>query len=158
MTVTREQWIDQLRSYLGTPFTHQGRKGGPGGGCDCVGLLVMAARDLGISHGSEKISGYPDEPNEQHFDKWAAKFTTRLPCNRLQPIGRQLIPGDIITFWVDTPHVPRHIAVFTGYNSQGSETMIHSMSNERRGVQEVVINPQFWTRRVSRFYRLREFE
>lgn len=157
VTVTRELWIEELRKNNGTKFRHQGRRGGPGGGLDCVGLLIVAASNLGIAHGSDKIKGYPDEPNEQHFDKWAGRFLDRLPCNRLQPIKSQLEPGDIITFWVDVEGIPRHVAVYTGLNDLGQEMMIHSMSNERRGVHETVINPNYWTRRVSRFYRLKEF-
>lgn len=157
MVLTRELWIETLRSYKGTRFRHQGRRKGGRNGVDCIGLLVCAARDLGISQGAEKINDYKREPVRADFDKWASKFAKQLPYNRLHPLNHQVLPGDIVTFWIDAEGVPRHIAVYTGKDDQGRETMIHSYAKERRGVVEMAIDPNYWTRRVSALFRLHEF-
>jgi cell wall-associated NlpC family hydrolase len=126
-------------------------------GVDCVGLIIAACVDLGISKGAEAITGYSRMPNEKDFDHWCSIYTQRLPCNRLQPIHKQILPGDLVSFWIEKRGVPRHIAVYTGLSVHGEEMMIHSLANEERGVIECVIDPSFWTRRVSSFYRLNDF-
>lgn len=155
--ITRELWIETLRSYIGTRFRHQGRAKGKHMGVDCIGLLVCAATDLGIARGSDRIRGYSRTPINNDFDKWAGKFAKKLPYNRLQPLSWQLEPGDVITFWIDEPSIPRHVAVYTGINSSGYETMIHSYAKEDRGVVEMPIDPGYWTQRVSNTFRLYEF-
>lgn len=44
--MTRDElFVDHARKYLGVPWRHQGRSRG---GLDCVGLVVLAARDCGL--------------------------------------------------------------------------------------------------------------
>ena len=44
--MTRTKIVTIARSYLGTPFRHQGRM--KGFGVDCVGLLVCVMRECGL--------------------------------------------------------------------------------------------------------------
>lgn len=155
MALTREAWVTQLRSYKGTKFMHQGR--GKNIGLDCIGLLVCAARDLGIAHGADRIKGYSRAPTDGDFDKWAGHFAVQLPYNRLQSLQSQIELGDVITFWIEREGLTRHVAVYTGTDNQGRPMMIHSYAKQDRGVMEMPINPNYWTRRVSRIFRLHEF-
>lgn len=153
--ITVDDWIASLRSYIGVRFRHQGRSRDYG--VDCIGLAVCAALDIGIAHGAERIVGYSRIPTDNDFDKWAGRFSVPLPYNRLQAIDRQVKVGDIITFWIEQQGVTRHVAVYTGRDTQGRPSMIHSYAKEDRGVIECAINPNYWTRRISRIYRLPEF-
>jgi cell wall-associated NlpC family hydrolase len=45
--VTRKEFVDEARSWLDTPYQHQGRLKGVG--VDCIGLLVCVAHTLGLS-------------------------------------------------------------------------------------------------------------
>lgn len=154
--ITVDEWIAALRSYSGTRFRHQGRGRGKLG-VDCIGLLVCAALDLGIARGANRIGGYSHHPTDKDFDKWCAKFAPRLPYNRLHPVERQMNVGDIMSFWIEKEGMPRHVSVYTGTDDQGRPMMIHSHAAETRGVIEVPIDPNYWTRRVSSLYRLHEF-
>lgn len=147
------EYVEACRTYKGVKFRHQGRNRN---GMDCVGLVLRGALDVGCATGAEAIGGYARMPGNADFDKWCSKFTNALPYNRLQPIVRQVAPGDLISFWIDTPGHARHIAAFTGIDGQGRPTMIHSYAKEERGVVEMPIDPNYWTRRVSRIYRIKE--
>ena len=91
------------------------------------------------------------------FEFWAGKFAVRQPYNRLQRLKDQVQLGDVLTFWIDKEGITRHVAAYIGTNSQRSPCMIHSYAKENRGVMETVIDPQYWTRRVTGIYRLHEF-
>ena len=45
-TVSADRLVAQARSYLGVPWRHQGRTRA---GIDCAGLVVLVARDLGLT-------------------------------------------------------------------------------------------------------------
>jgi NlpC/P60 family putative phage cell wall peptidase len=47
MIVLREQVVQEARSWLGTPYQHQGRLKGVA--VDCIGLLACVAHALGLS-------------------------------------------------------------------------------------------------------------
>jgi cell wall-associated NlpC family hydrolase len=149
-----EQYVENCRTWLGVRFRHQGRNRN---GVDCVGLVIMAAYEIGIATGAEKVSGYSRQPNQKDFDHWCGKFCDKLPYNRLHGLGRQLEVGDLISFWIEDEGIPRHIAVYTGVDSQGRQRMIHSYAKENRGVVEMPIDPSYWKQRVSGLYRYRDF-
>ena len=62
MTVTRAQVVDAARKWLGTPWRHQGRNTH---GIDCVGLVVVVCKGLGIS--SYDDTGYGRDPDPHKF-------------------------------------------------------------------------------------------
>lgn len=47
MNVTRDMFVAELRTWLGTPFKMQGRLKGVG--VDCAGLLICTAQALGLT-------------------------------------------------------------------------------------------------------------
>ncbi|CAJ7799686.1 NlpC/P60 family phage cell wall peptidase [Burkholderia pseudomallei] len=99
MSVTREQFVAEARSWLGTPYQHQGRLKGVG--VDCIGLLACIAHALDLSD---------------------ADFTDyeRRPDGRLRPVLEQHLrrvpldeadAADVLLFaWASTPI---HIAIMT---------------------------------------------
>jgi cell wall-associated NlpC family hydrolase len=150
-TVTSAEWLAALRAKVGTRFRHQGRSGG---GMDCIGLVVAAGRDLGIAKPGWEFRAYARTPDGITLEGELDRNAIRVPYNRLQPLRYQAKPGNIILFWVDTVGIPRHIAVYTGVDHQGRDTVIHSYAQEARGVVEMPITSSYWTQRVHAIFKV----
>ncbi|MFY9326484.1 MAG: NlpC/P60 family protein [Georgfuchsia sp.] len=129
-----EQFILAARAYVDaeTPFMHQGRGLH---GLDCIGLIVVAARQIGISIGDR--TDYPRDPN-----------------GLLQPaLTSQMLavdhwmPGDVLLMRFGTE--PQHVGIFTG------TTLIHAYSSARKVVEHRI--DARWSRRVVYAYRFLEF-
>lgn len=58
---TRVQLIAEAESWVGTPWQHQGRMKGVA--CDCVGLLMGIAKNLGLPY--QDVNGYPPRPGPE---------------------------------------------------------------------------------------------
>jgi hypothetical protein len=151
-TVTRQEWLTELRSHKGARFQHMGRSLER---MDCIGLLIVSGTRLGIFTEGPKITGYSHMPDSMTFDTLCYDHMDRTDyqpgdalCNRLQP-------GDAITLWIEKRGVPRHIVVYTGKDSQGRETMIHSYAQERRGVIEMPIDPTYLIPRIHACWKIR---
>lgn len=61
--ITRNQVVDAARSYVGVRFNRSGRDRNRG--IDCVGLLTLVGRDLGLD--IKDILDYTFEPNPDAF-------------------------------------------------------------------------------------------
>jgi cell wall-associated NlpC family hydrolase len=98
--ITRQQVIDQARTWLDTPFHHQGRVKGVG--VDCVGLVIGVAKELGLSDfDTTNYSRYPD-----------VEMMGMLLNKHLKQIDKNLVkPGDII--WLKVKRSPQHLAMVT---------------------------------------------
>lgn len=152
----REHWLYALRQYLDVPFLHQGRSKA---GIDCVGLLACAAVDLGYPNEvAETLRDYERAPDSDMFLHRIKDFLMPKPCNRLQALDKQLLPGDVMAFWIDKRGRPRHVAVYTGRNPEGHDMMIHAHALERSKVVEQVINRSFWMPRLHSAWTLPQLE
>lgn len=145
---TREQFIAAARAYLGTPFAHQGttRKG-----IDCYGLIYAACRDVGLI--TPRVA-YRANPSKQVFEEAASKLLIEIPYNRLQRIRTQLEPGDLLSFWVNDPTEPKHLAIYSGCDKEGRETVIHAYSRKQNGVVEMPIAQTFMNRRLHKAWQI----
>jgi cell wall-associated NlpC family hydrolase len=84
---SREDIIRVARTYIGTPFHHQGRLKGVG--IDCVGLPVCVARELGIP--LVDYTSYPRRPNGKTLQDAIERNMDRLS---LEEVGI----GDLLVF------------------------------------------------------------
>lgn len=123
--------IDAARAYLGVPFVHQGRSRY---GLDCVGLLVVAARDAGAH--IEDRTDYPRDPNGM----------LPLELARQADVVEDCVPGDLLL--MRFAGEPGHIALYAG------ETIIHSHASIGRVVEHRL--DAKWARRIVQTYRIRE--
>ena len=115
-----QEYVAACRQYLGVPFCHQGRSHR---GVDCVGLLVCAARDLGIA--------VTDTLNYLH-DPDAGVLYKTLSANGLIAIPRKDIrTGDLMLIRWRTER-PRHLAVRTDIG------LIHAFSQLRKVVESSI--------------------
>jgi len=152
----RAEWLFALRTYKGVRFLHQGRTRA---GVDCVGLLACAANDLGVPNiVHANLRDYQRAPDSDMFRQEIARLLTPLPYNRLQPIRKQLLPGDVIAFWVDKRGLPRHVAVYTGLNENGRDMIIHAYAKVQKCVVEQELDIGFWSPRIDSVWRLPSLE
>lgn len=156
-TVPRDEWIAELREWIGTPFRHQGRTKGVG--ADCVGMVASVARDMDLPAAeAARFVAYGRMPHKELFSDMAADYMDQLPYNRLQPIQDQAKPGDVIFFWIDTRDMPRHVGVYTGLNDEGFPMMIHAHAKSPRAVVEMPINAGYWQNRIVSIWTFPFFE
>lgn len=119
MIVTREQFVTEARTWLGTPFQHQGRLKGVA--CDCVGLVICTARALGLTEFEMTDYG-------------------RRPDGRLRPMldmHMDAIPpaeagaADVLLFaWNASPI---HVAILTD-----AEHLIHAYAPNRKVIETLM--------------------
>ncbi|QXN71104.1 dipeptide cell wall hydrolase [Rhodobacter phage RcDurkin] len=147
------KYAEQAKTYIGVRFEHLGRTVT---GMDCAGLVTRAAEDIGYAVGSTSVGGYGRMPEDGMFLTSLRKYFTELPYNRLQPLHSQIVPGDVLSFWVDVPNRPRHLGIFTGTDSYGMCCMVHSHAKLERGVMEAPIDASFWLPRITGLWRLHE--
>jgi len=119
MSELADKIIVEARTWLGTPFRHQGFKKGVG--CDCSGFIrgVLEAV-MGFKY--EDAWNYPHRPHAPALLAILNKYFTRIPVAEAQP-------GDILLFKVDNN--PQHLAIKT------ERGMIHAYAWGPRRVEEV---------------------
>jgi cell wall-associated NlpC family hydrolase len=86
LSVIRHQIIDSSRSIIGTPYVHQGRVKGVG--VDCIGTVLIVARELNLTNFEISNYGRRSEGVEMYQE-----FVNQ--CGR--PVDNPL-PGDIVMF------------------------------------------------------------
>ena len=107
--------IDEARTWLGTPFKHQGRV--KGRGVDCAGLIVGVAKALDIE--DYTFTGYGREPNKGMLESEIAKYCIPMP---------KPMPGCILVFRF--AYEPQHLAIYTDQN-----TIIHAYQKARKCIE-----------------------
>lgn len=127
--------IQIARSLIGTPFQHQGRL--PGVALDCVGLIVVIARELGLPHFDRQ--DYAKNPHRGQLEE-ALK---RQPC--LERI-ETLEPGAVILTRISA--TPQHVGIFTG------TSMIHAWAAAGKVCEHPADDK--WKGRIVRVYRMKE--
>lgn len=135
--VDRAAIVEAARSYVGTPFMHQGRLRGCG--IDCAGLLMCVAYDLRMR--DVRIDGYSRQPDERAFREALRDHLDAIPyCD--------LAPGDILTFAF---HAEQHVAIVT---KADPVWIVHAYEKVGRCVEHPL--DMVWMRRVRGCYRFRE--
>jgi cell wall-associated NlpC family hydrolase len=102
---TREQIVEEARTYLGTPFHHQARLRGVA--VDCVGLIVGVAHALGLSDAD--YTQYPRRPNGELVPQ-----LERAGYREIEIAAAR--PGDLLCLWLlPRSRKPAHLAIRTDY-------------------------------------------
>lgn len=128
---------DSSRKYLGTPFRHLAR--GPRF-LDCVGLIVVARRDLGLS----------TENDKQHYGREPAADGLREQLQKeFGEPKTDMRVGDVALIAYNTI-VPHHVAIIGDY-LYGGFSLIHADGMEGR-VLEHRLDEQ-WQKLIIETYR-----
>lgn len=133
--VTREDIVAEARTWLGTPWKHQGRTRL---GVDCAGLIIVIAKALDLS--DYDTTGYGRSPVPREFMR---EFEATM--NR-KPVGDTL-PGDVLLFR-DRQHTC-HSALVA--DKGGSLTIIHAYASRRRVVEDRLDQGDWLARRSACF-------
>ena len=128
----RQEIINESRTWLKTPFKHQGRVKHKG--VDCVGLIIGVAKDLGIF--DCRIHNYPEYPD--------VNMMTMNMDNHLIPIKiKDMNIGDI--FYLKFFNAPIHVGIKT------DRGIIHAYKPYRE-VVEHKLNDK-WISRIHAAYK-----
>jgi NlpC/P60 family putative phage cell wall peptidase len=140
--ITGDLIVREARSWLGTPFHHQGRLKGIG--VDCIGLVVGIARDLNLT----------DRHGKHYFDRqdygrepYRGQLQEELEDHLLAVKASQAQAGDVLLlkFAVE----PQHVGILTAQS-----TLIHAYSRYSRLNQCVEHRlAQIWQGRIAGAYR-----
>ena len=137
---TRTAIVAEARTWLGTPFRHQGCCKGVG--CDCIGLVKGVGLALNLvnydptSPKAQKFSAYPLMPDPQRMREGLAAYLVPLAVEAAQA-------GDILFLaWTKEP---QHVALLT------DKGIIHSYSGVGKVVEHALDDR--WQRRVTAAYR-----
>jgi cell wall-associated NlpC family hydrolase len=126
-TIIRPAIINAARQWIGTPFHHQGRKRGVG--CDCLGLIVGVANELGLlTKNSRPFSKY--DQHNYHF-----QFDSHLLAKnlRLHLISNQkLVAGNIALFTFKKHH--NHLGIIGLKNNE--ITIIHACMIAKKVIEQ----------------------
>ncbi len=127
--------VTAARSWIGTPYRHQGRLKGVG--CDCLGLLVGVWRD---------VTGEEAGPLPPYTPDWAEALKRETFADGLRQHLDEIDPreareGDLVLFrW--RAHLPaKHAGILTV-----RDRMIHAQEGAR--VAEVPLSG-WWRRRMA---------
>lgn len=131
---TPTEIITAARTWLGTPYHHQGRVKGVG--VDCIGIIVGVAADLGFNIDKDTYRAYPRQPprGKSMLHEFAAVCGD--PINEI----KDLKIGDLAIFWMsETSKRAQHCGIISDIG------MIHCYST----VGKVVEHPldMFWYQR-----------
>lgn len=134
--ITGMDIVKEARKHLGTPFHHQGRMEGVG--IDCIGLLVLVARGLGIS--VKDCTTYRRKPDGK-------QLIARLKENCEEIAIGEMSMGDIPVFWFRRPHLPQHVGIMTDCG------IIHTNGDAGK-VSEHIFDER-WKKRLHSAFRFR---
>jgi NlpC/P60 family putative phage cell wall peptidase len=137
------QVVALARTWLGTPYLHQGSC--RGAGADCLGLVRGVWREL---YGSE-----PEQvpPYTADWSELGEEERLLLAAGRhLEPVRLDVAaPGDVLVLRMSDAGLAKHLGILASDGS-GSGTLIHAYSG--RGVMESPFS-RAWVRRVAGSFR-----
>jgi cell wall-associated NlpC family hydrolase len=137
------------RSWLHTPFAHQGRQKGIR--CDCIGLVIEVCREVGLV----EAAGLPQGWDHVGYGRFPDSYGLTLHLLAyLTPVRRQdMRVGDIALFQMVTGQ-PAHM----GFLADGAApfSLVHAFNAKTlkmARVQEHRLNG-FWWQKIHSIYRL----
>jgi NlpC/P60 family putative phage cell wall peptidase len=138
----RQRYAEQARTWLGVPYEHRGVTRG---GCDCTGLLIGVARDLGYLK-NYRLRKYPVDWNlhgmaDNYIAEQLGRFAIEIPNGRAEA-------GDILIF-----HFGKCLAHCGILVDAEKMLMIHCYRTSKKVALAVVRNSH-WSQRWAKTYRL----
>lgn len=114
-------FVAAARSFIGTPWRHQGRK--PPLALDCIGLLVCSAREAGLEMRDQ--DGYSRRPDGYSLRAAMAEHFEEVESPECGFKLDDLELGNILLFRMGAH--PRHVGIY-----EGNGRFIHSWATGRR--------------------------
>ena len=123
--ITRDQIVETARSYLGVRFARSGRDRNRG--IDCVGLLTLVGRDLGLD--IKDIINYDFEPRPDEFLRIIRTQTNPVPMGVFRPGTVVLLKQSIY---------PMHCGILA--RTDDGLTIINANLHKRKVIEEPIAN------------------
>lgn len=115
--------VEIARSYIDTPYHHQGRV--KGHGVDCVGLLVCVAKECGVFDDAWDVTGYSRIPD-------GVLLMKHLTENFPQVSQQEMCPGDFVCVAFD--RYPQHVGIIGDYR-HGGLSIIHAHNKSGKVIE-----------------------
>lgn len=134
--MNRDEIVQAARSYIDTPFLHQGRSRL---GIDCAGLLTCVAYDLKMK--DVRVSDYGRLPDPER--------AREIIESHMDPVKfADLLPGDVLSFAIvqDVQHYGLVV-------SMDPIRFVHAYQTVGKVIEQSLFGP--WLRRLRRCYRFR---
>lgn len=147
MPITEQDVLREARSWLRTPFHHQGRVKGVG--VDCIGLVVGVIDNLNLSDGDGGRLSAHDETNYSVVPD-GVRLKAMLDQHLQHIMLSELAPGDIALFRFQQQ--PQHVG-FIADRPDGTLGIIHCYSNS-----EIVVEHRLnegWLSMLVQAYRFK---
>ena len=134
--------VNAARSYLGTPWQHQGRSRNA---IDCLGLLALSERDTGRAVADR--TDYARVPNPDELQA-GLQAHYGVPVAGAEPEMAALLPGDklLLRYGRDA----QHVAIVTDHKD--TLGMIHAYAGANCRVTEHILDDK-WRRRIVAVFR-----
>ncbi len=133
------------RSWLGVPFAHQGRSRA---GVDCLGLLVMVAKDLNLSFHGENATQvdelhYSHRPDVMRLEAGLRRYLLPVKCE-------DMALADILLMRIDG--APQHLGIISDYADGTCFGLIHAYAPARKVVEHHLA--EYWQAEIAQVFRL----
>jgi cell wall-associated NlpC family hydrolase len=155
MQITPEHLVAIARSFIGTPFRHQGRIGNISGyGLDCLGLILAVAARLNIKDSDGICLVEYDNRNYGRYPD--TRLLQRRLAQVMVPVSHEALrPGDVLNLYLDGR--PQHLAIAATkrYGTCEALSLIHAFAQAGRVVEHRL--DDVWQERVCHCYRLPQF-
>jgi cell wall-associated NlpC family hydrolase len=133
---TRADIVARAREWIGTPYRHQGRRRD---GCDCLGLIVGVAAELGLARWV--VPGYSGHPDGHSL----AEACDRHLVSQLGLDPGEIEAGMVALFWYARRGFAQHLAILTRLDDRRL-AMVHSLQRNDRVVEHGL--SAFWNVRL----------
>lgn len=137
--ITRSEIVKMARSWLGTPYRHQGRSRR---GVDCAGPLVHIAHEVGLGDKFNDQLIYSVNPETFSLKQQMDAVLDHITKDEIRP-------GDPLLFKIDVH--PQHVAITVDYHL-GGLGMVHCYSRIGRVVEHRLAD--VWFARLVQAYRI----
>lgn len=137
--------VAEARQFVGVPWKHQGRD--PATGIDCVGLVVLYLRQLGIE--PDDRADYGPDPDGSLWAEICRCLGAPVATGRGS--AREARAGDVVVLEF-TSRAPRHVGIVSEF--QGAPHLIHADSAKTvRKVVEIPLDRR-WASRIVGVWRI----
>jgi cell wall-associated NlpC family hydrolase len=118
--MTRADLVQAARGYLGVPWKHLGRTRA---GVDCIGLIMLAARDIGMDIADTEA--YQRAPQGQRLLAGLLLYGSRV---------RQAEPGDVLVLRMGV--YAGHVGIATMHSVYRVPGILHAYAPRRHVVEQ----------------------
>ncbi len=146
MSVAREHIVQIARSWLGTPFVHQGRVKGKG--CDCLGLVLGVGAEAGVKLQDREITAFDSTGYSMNPDGAFLKGRLDVLLHSKSKAGIEA--GDI--FLMNFGSNPQHLGIFSDHTHSPALAIIHCYSQAGKVVEHRLNN--YWFSKIEAVYSL----